>query len=95
MKTFENDILELFEDKIKKDDEFCKKLYSSITNITWKNKDGDIFDCGFRYAGGLISDIRDNKNESYMTWCLDGIYGVVDTEIEEELLKRGWTYVKN
>ena len=95
MIRFENDLIELFEDKIKKEYEFCKRLYSSLTNVKWINKDSSTFECTFRYAGGFISDIRDNENENYMTWYLDGIYGIVDSEISNKLSKRGWEYVKN
>lgn len=89
VRNFEADLELLFNDKIKNDDSFCKRLYSSITNIRWINK-GIVFDCSFRYAGAIIADIRGSGN--YMDWYLDGETASIDDEIYSELNKLGWKY---
>jgi len=87
---FEEDLETLFKDKIIKDDNFCKELWGALANVRWINEDGTIFECTFRYAGGLIADIRDNGN--YMQWYCSYDYATVSDYIAEQLSTLGWTF---
>jgi len=85
------DIVTLFEDNIKEDEEFCHKLWSSLTNVTWVNKsEKAVYKFSFRYAGGIISDIR--CKGSYTDWYMESPYGVVDKYIALRLSYLGWNY---
>lgn len=49
------------------DDDFAAALYTALENQDWI-KDGEVFGCSFRYAGELVAQLRDGKNECYMDW---------------------------
>lgn len=85
---------------------FC--FYNALCNVTWqKIADLDkedliveklkgntrIWSCSWRYAGGIISDIRNkeyNKREDYLSYYCSGHEGTV-TELVEDCFKRlGW-----
>ena len=89
-RDFEEDIKLLFEDNIKKDDNFCKELWGALANVKWINKDGKIFECSFRYAGGLIADIRESG--SYMDWYCSYEYATISDYIAKQLSSLGWKY---
>ncbi len=48
-----------------------------------------IYSCSWRYAGGMIADLR-GLGEDYMDFYCSGGEGLVDPEIEEDLYKLGW-----
>lgn len=90
LRNFEEDIKTLFLEQIKNNDEFCKELWSALTNIEWINNDGSYFYCTFRYAGALIADIRESGG--YMDWYCSSEYAKVSEYIEEKLNSLGWKY---
>lgn len=90
LRNFEEDIEILFSEQIKSDDEFCKELWSALTNIEWTNEDGSNFSCTFRYAGALIADIRESGG--YMDWYCSSEYAKVSEYIENKLNSFGWKY---
>ena len=83
------DIIDLFGDKIKTDDTFCHRLWSSLTNVTWVNEHSS-YEFSFRRVGAIIADIREDG--SYMNWYNQSPSGTVDKDIERGLTKLGWTY---
>ena len=86
---FENDLKVVFGNKMKSDTEFCKDVWSSMANIVWKHKaSGEEYSASFRYAGGLIAEIREEGD--YMDWYCCGPYETVSDEIKKGLAKRGW-----
>lgn len=85
---FESDLAKAFEGRWD-NDEFCQRVWSSLTNTAWiRKKDGLIYEASFRYIGGLIADLRGKG--SYLDWYCKSPYGYVDEEVEEELGKLGW-----
>lgn len=90
MRDFQEDIEFLFSEEIKNNDDFCIDLWCALANVDWFNEDGAEFGCSFRYAGGLIADIRENG--TYMDWYCSGEYPRVSMKIEAPLLKLGWGY---
>lgn len=80
------------------DDDFASKLYCSLENQEWRYVMSDApkpaFSCSFRYAGGLVADLRD-KGEDYMDWyCTwanpDYQMAHVYPEVESALGELGW-----
>jgi hypothetical protein len=67
-------------------------LFPFIPTPNW------VYECSWRYAGGLIADLRnmmESNNEDYMTFYCSGSFGgtpegVVDEEIEQDLNDIGW-----
>lgn len=88
MEQFEKDLIEVFGDRIREDDEFAKRIYAALANVKW-NKGDIVYGCTFRYAGGLISDIREEGD--YIDWYCCAPEGKVDSDIREALSKKGWT----
>ena len=58
--------------------------------MKWVKKGFDEYSCTFRYAGGLIAEIRGEGN--CMDWYCSYQDGVVSEEIEKALGSLGWTY---
>ena len=86
------DITDLFRDKIKTDDTFCHKLWSSLTNVIWINKkEKSSYEFSFRYAGVIIADVREDG--SYMDWYNQSPAGLIDKDIVNSLKELGWTYI--
>lgn len=78
-----------FEDRIKTDDDFCCRLWSSLANVAWYLHEKE-YSFSFRGAGSLIAAIRSSGN--YMDWYCSGVDGKVNDEISSVLEKDGWTY---
>ena len=85
---FHNDLY-LLKDKLV-DDEYATDMYNALCNMRWKNKStGEVYSCSWRYAGGLIAEIR-NKGEDYMNFYCSGREGNILEEIETDLNNFGW-----
>ena len=58
-----------------------------------KGEEPDVWSCSWRYAGGIIADIRNKhhgKNEDYMDFYCVGNEGVVSPLVEKSFKKIGW-----
>lgn len=74
-----------------KDIGYAKDLYKALCNMKWKCKTTEIdYHCSWRYAGGLIADLRD-VGECYLDFYCSGGEGHVTEEVKEDLDKLGWT----
>lgn len=66
-------ILEKVQDKI-----YAQHLYAALCNMQWQKTDtwtvlkNDMWSCTWRYAGGLVAELRD-VNEGYLDWYCSGI----------------------
>ena len=87
---FHRDLLTL-KDRMVSDDKFAKDIYGALCNMRWQRKDDEknIYSCSWRYAGGLVSDIRD-KGEYYLDYYCSGNEGMVTEEVKKEFDKLGW-----
>ena len=88
--------------KVGESDTYAQNLYAAMCNTDFTKNDiwpilqEDTWHCSWRYAGGIIADMR--KQGDYMDWYCSGIggqigevsEGVVTDEIREDLLKLGW-----
>jgi hypothetical protein len=87
----------------------AKEFYSALCNMRWRliNKLPDderimnalrgeepaVWSCSWRYAGGIIADIRNqhyNTAEQYIDFYCSGNEGYVSELVEECLKKLGW-----
>lgn len=87
---FEECLAYAFGKQIQHDEEFAKRAYAALTNIIWRNGEKE-YSVTFRYAGGLIADIR-GDGSNYMTWYCSASEGVVDKSISKKLAEYGWTH---
>lgn len=88
--------------KVRESDAYAQNLYAAmcntdfIKNAIWPILQEDTWHCSWRYAGGIIAEMREQGD--YMDWYCSGIgsekndvgEGVVTDEIREDLLKLGW-----
>lgn len=93
------------------DDAYAQNLYAALCNNEFQRNDvwpllkDQLWSCSWRYAGGIIADIREEGD--YIDWYCSGIRdsyddetnkwgrryvseSVVTDEIREDLFKLGW-----
>lgn len=71
------------------DHQFASELYSALCNVEWK-KNEIHWSCSWRYAGGIVAELR-QCGEDYIDFYCGGNEGTVTDRIGEQLLKLGWT----
>ena len=88
--------------KVRESDTYAQHLYAAmcntdfIKNDVWPVLQEQTWCCSWRYAGGIIADMREEGD--YIDWYCSGIgrhddhvgEGIVTDEIREDLLKLGW-----
>ena len=76
---------------IKDDRHKSVELYCSLCNTQWQSvvHSDLIYSCSWRYAGGLIANIR-GVSEDYLDYYCSGCEGTVAEWVEEEMNKLGW-----
>jgi hypothetical protein len=93
---------------------YAQNLYAALCNNEfikvemWNILIDKKWSCSWRYAGGIIADIR--KEGDYLDWYCSGIHekdesdtntrqymseGLVSDEIREDLLNIGWSVAQN
>lgn len=93
MCVFEDDFIFLFGERMKEDEDFCKDVYSALTNVTWMHGfgGGGTEVCfTYRAAGDFISKVIGKGD--YMDWYLCAGEGDVSSDIEQQMLNYGWKY---
>lgn len=90
--------------KVRESDVYAQNLYAAmcnnefIKNDVWPILTQEAWGCSWRYAGGIIADMREEGD--YIDWYCRGIgcdaesgevgEGEVTDKIREDLLKLGW-----
>lgn len=101
--NLENDLMncDWIRKKCETSESYSQNLYASLCNRIFI-KDGQDWSCSWRYAGGIVADLRsDVYSEDYLNWYCSGILsqeddyiceGDITGEITNDLFKLGWTY---
>jgi len=90
---------------MKSDDEFALEVYQALCNMRWRKKgfmnywkcvfmkrhSGVLYSCSWRYAGGLVAEIR-GLGESYIDFYCSGNEGIVTKRIKKNfsMMRSGW-----
>jgi hypothetical protein len=92
--------------KAKASDTYAQNIYAALCNQDWQKNDvwpllkGQIYSCSWRYAGGIVADMREEGD--YINWYCSGIRDQDDPnngfvpeshvtdEIREDFFKLGW-----
>jgi hypothetical protein len=100
-----------FLSRVRGSDDYAQNLYAALCNNTFQKQDvwlilkDAYWSCSWRYAGGLVADLRD-AGEDYMDWYCSGIgtkegdysnyvsEGNVTEEIRADLALLGWCVVE-
>ena len=103
-------------DKVRASESYAQNLYAAMCNNEFQRLDvfpilkGETWSCSWRYAGGIIADMREEGD--YIDWYCSGIgdglgngdadgtkgyvgEGVVTEEIHQDLQRLGWMVVKD
>jgi len=96
-------------DRTKSTKTYAQNLYAALCNQDWQRNDvwprlkGQRWSCSWRYAGGIVADMREQGD--YIDWYCSGIQGEPDDDwidlghvpegtitdqIREDLFKLGW-----
>ena len=94
-------------DKVRSSESYAQNLYAAMCNTefvkndVWPLLSDDRWSVSWRYAGGIIADMR--QEGDYIDWYCSGIgsdndknyvgEGHVTDEIRQDLLKLGWVVV--
>ena len=63
------------------DDNYAQALYASLCNIRWiHRKSGEVYSCTWRYAGGLVAELRE-KEEGYLHFYCSGNEGKIREDV--------------
>jgi hypothetical protein len=64
-------------DKVRASETYAQNLYAAMCNVEWQSRDlwqelkGETWGCSWRYAGGIIADMREKGD--YIDWYCSGI----------------------
>jgi len=98
-------------DKAKASEAYAQNIYAALCNQDWQKNEvwpllkGETYSCSWRYAGGIVADMREQGD--YIDWYCSGIgnelgngdadgvkgyvpEGTVTEEIREDFFKLGW-----
>ena len=97
-------------DKAKASEAYAQNIYAALCNQDWQKNEvwpllkGETYSCSWRYAGGIVADMREQGD--YINWYCSGIRGeqgidyeppltfvsegTVTDEIREDFFKLGW-----
>lgn len=99
---------EFIVNKVKVSNVYAQNLYAAfcnnqfVKNDVWPVLQDERWSCTWRYAGGIVADIR--QEGDYLNWYCSGIgdsqdgyagEGYVTDEIREDLLKLGWLVIED
>ena len=97
-------------DKAKASEAYAQNIYAALCNQDWQKNEvwpllkGETYSCSWRYAGGIVADMREQGD--YIDWYCSGIRGeqgidyeppltfvsegTVTEEIREDFFQLGW-----
>ena len=96
-------------DRAKSNKTYAQNLYAAMCNQDWQRNEvwpllkGQTYSCSWRYAGGIVADMREEGD--YIEWYCSGIQGepdddwvdlghvpegTVTDQIRKDLFKLGW-----
>jgi hypothetical protein len=86
-------------DKLRKDRAYATDMYRALCNLQWFKEDQmaeapedrKVWTCTWRYAGGMIADLR-CEGEDYLDFYCSGKEGMVTSEVRQDLADLGWHY---
>lgn len=92
--------------KAKASEAYAQNIYAALCNQDWQKNEvwpllkGETYSCSWRYAGGIVADMREQGD--YIDWYCSGIRdadspdngfvseGCITEEIQEDFFKLGW-----
>jgi hypothetical protein len=77
--------------KAKAQESYAQNIYAALCNQAWQRNDvwpllkGETYSCSWRYAGGIVADMREQGD--YIDWYCSGIRGgaSLDDDVLEQI----------
>jgi len=72
--------------KVRASDSYAQNLYAAMCNMQWQSREfwqelkGETWSCSWRYAGGIIADMR--QEGDYIDWYCSGMGGLADYDTD-------------
>ena len=76
--------------KAKARESYAQNIYAALCNQAWQQNDvwpllkGETYRCSWRYAGGIVADMREQGD--YIDWYCSGIRG--GTSLDDDVLEQ-------
>lgn len=86
-----------FRNKVRENESYAQNLYAAmcnnqfVKNDVWPILEDKRWGCSWRYAGGIIADLREEGD--YIDWYCSGMQGVTYDTVEDEKIFRAKQYV--
>ena len=86
-----------FRNKVRESESYAQNLYAAmcnnefVKNDVWPILEDKRWGCSWRYAGGLVADLREEGD--YLDWYCSGIQGVTYDTVKDEKIFREKRYV--
>jgi hypothetical protein len=86
-----------FRNKVRESESYAQNLYAAmcnnefVKNDVWPILEDKRWGCSWRYAGGLVADLREEGD--YLDWYCSGIQGVTYDTVKDEKIFREKQYV--
>ena len=83
--------------KVRSSKDYAHNLYAALCNNEFIKRDmwqilkEDTWSCSWRYAGGVVADMREEGD--YIDWYCGGDEGNIVDEIQNDLYELGWLVV--
>jgi hypothetical protein len=89
-RTLESDLIALAA-RLRGDDTFADELYCSLCNADWRHEDGREWWGSWRYAAGLVADLRE-LGECYLDFYCSpsGAEGSISERVAVAMDELGW-----
>lgn len=75
--------------KVRGSEQYAQNLYAALCNMQWQRAEvwpilrDEVWSCSWRYAGGLVADIRCEGD--YMNWYCSGMGAITGPEPELDI----------
>jgi hypothetical protein len=89
-RTLEHDLSALAV-RARDDDTFADELYCALCNADWIHDDGTEWSGSWRYAAGVVAELRDRDEDYLAFYCSSsGAEGTISDRVAEAMAALGW-----
>lgn len=84
-------------EKVRASKSYAQNLYAALCNMQWRKRDlwpelkEQNWSCSWRYAGGIIADMR--QEGDYIDWYCSGMGGVAEYDTDPDEWRKSTGYV--
>jgi hypothetical protein len=83
------DDLKAIAERTRNDHGFAVELYGALCNASWRHDDGSDWSGTWRYAAGMVADLR-GCGEDYLDFYCSGGEGEITERVATAMAELGW-----